>query len=138
MNAICCATSGCIHCGGRNGVPENRRDLAIGVPKKNKENTMLRTFAAALIATTLVAGTAFAANSGMAGSATTQAVAAASTTSVKAGQTAKPAKSVKHVKHVRKNTRKHVTRVKSGKMHQAHHVKGRKVHQAGSAPAKHS
>jgi hypothetical protein len=136
MNAICCATSGCIQCGGRNGVPENRRDLAIGAPKKNKENTMLRTFAAALIATTLVAGTAFAANSGVAGSATTQAVPAASTTSVKAGQTAKPAKSVKHV---RKNTRKHVTRVKSGKMHQAHHVKGRKVHQAnGSAPAKHS
>jgi len=86
---------------------------------------MLRTFAAALIATTLVAGTAFAANSGVAGSATTQAVPAASTTSVKAGQTAKPAKSVKHV---RKNTRKHVTRVKSGKMHQAN----------GSAPAKHS
>jgi len=24
MNAICCATSGCIQCGGRNGVPENR------------------------------------------------------------------------------------------------------------------
>jgi hypothetical protein len=94
---------------------------------------MLRTFAAALIATTLVAGTAFAANSGMPGSATTQ---AASTTSVKAGQTPKPAKSVKHV---RKNTRKHVSRVKSGKMHQAHHVKGRRVHQAnGSTPAKHS
>jgi hypothetical protein len=135
MNAICCATSGCIQCGGRNGVPENRRDLAIGAPKKNKENTMLRTFAAALIATTLVAGTAFAADSGMAGSATTQAAPAASTTSVKADQTAKPAKSVKHV---RKNTRNHVTRVKSGQM-RAYHVKGREVHQAnGSAPAKHS
>jgi hypothetical protein len=35
--AICCATSGCIQCGGRNGVPENRRDLAIGAPKKNKD-----------------------------------------------------------------------------------------------------
>jgi hypothetical protein len=135
MNAICRATSGCVQCGGRNGVPENRRDLAIGAPKKNKENTMLRTFAAALIATTLVAGTAFAADSGMAGSATTQAAPAASTTSVKADQTAKPAKSVKHV---RKNTRNHVTRVKSGQM-RAYHVKGREVHQAnGSAPAKHS
>jgi hypothetical protein len=135
MNAICRATSGCVQCGGRNGVPENRRDLAIGAPKKNKENTMLRTFAAALIATTLVAGTAFAADSGMAGSATTQAAPAASTTSVKADQTAKPAKSVKHV---RKNTRNHVTRVRSGQM-RAYHVKGREVHQAnGSAPAKHS
>jgi hypothetical protein len=138
MNAICCATSGCIQCGGRNGVPENRRDLAIGAPKKNKENTMLRTFAAALIATTLVAGTAFAADSGIAGSATTQAAPAASTTSVKADQTAKSAKSAKSVKHVRENTRKHVTRVKSGKMHQAHHVKGRKVHQANGPASKHS
>ncbi len=65
---------------------------------------MLRTFTAALLATTLVAGTAFAADSGNAGSATTPA--APATASVKAGDTAKPSAVVtksttKTVKHVR-------------------------------------
>ncbi len=107
---------------------------------------MLRTLTAALVATTLVAGTAFAADSGNAGSANTPAAPAA-TTNVKAGDAAKSANAgtnvgSKTVKHVRKNTRKHVSHVKSGKMHQARHVKGgkgTKTHQAnGPAPAQRS
>ncbi len=108
---------------------------------------MLRTLTAALLATTLVAGTAFAADPGAAGSAPTPAAPAA-TTNAKASEAAKPAqpvtKSTKTVKHVRKGTHKgthkHLSRVKTGKMHQARHVKhGTKTHQAsGAASAKRS
>jgi hypothetical protein len=96
---------------------------------------MLRTFAAALVASTLVAGTAFAADPGAAAStpATSAAPAAAATTNMKADQTAKP------VKHTHKGTRKHLSRGKSGKIHQARHLKGSKTHQAnGTGSAKHS
>jgi hypothetical protein len=89
----------------------------------NKENAMLRKFAAALIATTLVAGAAFAAEpSGTAG-----ATPAAASANVKAA-TAAPAKTVKHAQ---RSVRKHHARGKIGTMHQAHHVKSAKTHQAG-------
>jgi hypothetical protein len=101
---------------------------------------MLRKFAAALLATTLVAGTAFAAESGSAGStpANPATQAAPAMTNAKAGAQVKaqvkPASVTKTVKHAHKNTRKHLARAKTGKgsnkMHQARHVKGTKTHQA--------
>jgi hypothetical protein len=85
---------------------------------------MLRKFAAALLASTLVAGTAFAAEpSGNAGA--TAAAPAGATASVKADA----AKTVKTVKHAHKSARKHFARGKVG-MKQAHHVKAGKTHQA--------
>ena len=109
---------------------------------------MLRKFAAALLATALVAGPAFAQSNGNAGS--TPAVPAAqpaaksqsgamgaspstnATTNVgtkAGGQAATAGKSSKIVKHS-KHARKHVVRGKSGSMHQARHGKGAKTHQA--------
>ena len=86
---------------------------------------MLRKFAAALIATTLVAGAAFAAEpSGTAGT-----MPAAATANVKAA-TAMPTKTVKHAQ---KNARKHLARGKTGTMHQARHVNSAKTHQAAIA-----
>ena len=88
---------------------------------------MLRKFAAALLATTLIAGPAFAAQpSGSAGStpAASTAAAPASTNAV-TKQTAKPTKTVKHA---RKHARKHVARHKVGTMKVARHFKSTKTH----------
>jgi hypothetical protein len=89
---------------------------------------MLRKFAVALVATTLIAGSAFAAQpsetSGTA-PATTHAAPAVKTTKI--------------VAHTSKHVRKHVARRKSGNIHQARHVKSSKTHQASVAKsAKHS
>ena len=89
-------------------------------PHNNKENAMLRTFTAALIATTLVAGSAFAAQpSGSTAAAPAAAPAAASTqNAAKPAVTAKRVKTVKRVKtakHIRKPIRHHTAHaVKSG------------------------
>jgi hypothetical protein len=86
---------------------------------------MLRKFAAVLLATTLIAGTAFAAQpSGTAGS--TPAAPAAAAPATKAnGATVKPATTVKPAKmaaHSRKHARKHYARGTYGKVKVSHHV----------------
>jgi hypothetical protein len=99
---------------------------------------MLKTFAAGLLATALIAGPAFAQNStssasGPAPAATTPAktpsAASANTMTVPAAtnakQTANSGRTTKHVK-LHKKAGKHTasrSHVKSGKMHQARHVK---------------
>jgi hypothetical protein len=94
---------------------------------------MLRNFAAALLATTLIAGPAFAAQSTDTAGATKAAPAVAATT-VKTGATVKP---VKLVKHLTRHTRKYVAHRAVGAMHQANQLKPAKTHQASLAkPAK--
>lgn len=89
---------------------------------------MLRKFAVALVATTLIAGSAFAAQP----SETSGAAPAAT-------QAAPAAKTTKIVAHTTKHVRKHVARRKAGNIHQARHVKSTKAHQASVAKsAKHS
>jgi hypothetical protein len=90
---------------------------------------MLRNFAAALLATTLIAGPAFAAQSSDTAGSTpaTQAAPAASTTNAKQSVAAKPAKMVKHAA---KHARKHFAHRKTGTMHQARHITPAKTHQA--------
>jgi hypothetical protein len=89
---------------------------------------MLRKFAMALVATTLIAGSAFAAQP----SETTGAAPAAA-------QAAPAAKTNKIVGHTTKQVRKHVARRKAGNIHQARHVKSSKTHQASvTKSAKHS
>ena len=89
---------------------------------------MLRKFAVALVATTLIAGSAFAAQpseTSGAAPAATQAVPAVKTTKIVAPTT----------KHVRK----HVAHRKAANVQQARHVKSTKTHQASVAKsAKHS
>jgi hypothetical protein len=85
-----------------------------------KENTMLRKFAAALVATALLAGPALAQNSGNATPATPQAQSQPAAASVKTTKTATP---VKHAKT-------HTAKIKRGTMHQARHAKPAKSHQA--------
>jgi hypothetical protein len=119
----------------------------------NKENIMFRTFAAALIATAVVAGPAFAQNSGTAPanpaapSQTTPNARAASTAPVKpavksttpAKHAGKSTKSVKHrAKHARKHHASHVRKHSapkktSARMHQTRHMKPGKTHAAGAA-----
>jgi negative regulator of sigma E activity len=120
-----------------NGAMPNRRRT------NNKENTMLRTFAAVLVATALVAAPALAQNSGTppANKAplaqTTPNAPAASTTPAKPA--VKSTKSAKHsVKHARKHharhIRKHHARKKSSaRMHQTRHMKSGKAHAASAA-----
>jgi hypothetical protein len=89
---------------------------------------MLRKFAVALVATTLIAGSAFAAQPSEttgAAPATTQAAPAVKTTKV--------------VAHTAKHVRKHVAHRKGGNIRQARHMKSTKTHQASVAKsAKHS
>ncbi len=104
---------------------------------------MLKKFAAALIATTLVAGPAFAQSNGNSGTMpsapSAQTVPASPTASMPA---AKPTvkttvKTAKTVKHATKHARKHAARStkKGAAIHQARHAKPAKAHQAGIATA---
>jgi len=89
---------------------------------------MLRKFAVALVATTLIAGSAFAAQPS-----------ATSGTAPAATHVAPAVKTTKIVAHTTKHVRKHAARRKTGTMHQARHVKSTKTHQASVAKsAKHS
>jgi hypothetical protein len=89
---------------------------------------MLRKFAIALLATSVVAGAAFAAEpSGNAGSTPPAATAASNTKTV-----AMPAKHLR--KHVRKHARSHFARGKIHATKVAHHVKGKRMHKAHLAP----
>ncbi len=91
---------------------------------------MLRKFAAALLATTLIAGPAFAAQpSGSAGSPAPAATAGAKTA-------ATPTAPTKHLrKHARSHARKHVARRSDGRIKTVHHLKAGKTHKAHAAPA---
>ncbi len=93
---------------------------------------MLRNLSAALLATALIAGPAFAGQpSGNAGS-TVPAAPAATTAPAPAGGATQTVtnrnKTSKTVKHVRKHARNHVAHGKTDRMKQARHVKPTKVH----------
>jgi hypothetical protein len=103
--------------------------ISQSAPATNKENTMLRKFAAALVATTLVAGTAFAAEpSGTAGAIPAAPAAAASSVKADTANPAKTIKTVKAIKHAHKRTHTHLARGNAG-MKQAHHLTAAKTHQ---------
>jgi len=126
VNDFCFAASLRVQRAGHKPLREGRRDSS---PPTNKENTMLRTFAAVLVATTLVAGTAFAAKTaGTAG--TNSAIQAAPAATAKTTPAAKPAKMVKHT---HKSARKHVA--KAGKTHQAKVSKAAKHADGGRSRA---
>jgi hypothetical protein len=98
---------------------------------------MLKTFAAGLLATALIAGPAFAQTSNSSAAPTkTPAAASANTQAAPAATNAKPvANTTKTVQHAKahKKTVKHVagrSHVKSSKTHQARHVRPVKSHQA--------
>jgi predicted outer membrane protein len=101
---------------------------------------MLKTFTAALLATTLIAAPAFAQNPVNTG-ATPAAPAAQSQPAVsnagKAAQTETGKAAVKtttqkSVKHVAKHASKHASRGKTKMVHQARHVKPSKTHQVNA------
>jgi hypothetical protein len=100
---------------------------------------MLRTFAAALVATTLIAGSAFAAQPSTGAAGVTPAAPASQAAPAGSVSTVKATKTVKQpVRHFAKHGRKHLARVKSGKTHamrQAHHNKTGKTHQASATKA---
>jgi hypothetical protein len=86
---------------------------------------MLRNFAAVLLATTLIAGPAFAAQSSGGAGATPAAVPSASQSVTKQAHRTKPSKMVKRV---RAHAHKHFARGKVGKMTLARHFKSTKTH----------
>ena len=91
---------------------------------------MLTKFAAALLATSLIAGSAIAAQpSGMA--AYNGAAPALQTPATAAVKTVKPAKTVKHAARHRNHVRKHLARSKDRAVHHARHANPAKTHQVG-------
>jgi hypothetical protein len=93
---------------------------------------MLRNFAAALLATSLIAGPAFAMEpSGNAAPAATVRTDAKPTVKA-AAPSAQPAKHLR--KHARSHTRKHVAHRNVHRMKTVHHFKGSKTHKAYVAP----
>jgi hypothetical protein len=92
---------------------------------------MLTKFAAALLATSLIAGSAIAAQpSGTPASNGTAPAVQTQTPSTPAADTAKPGKTVKHTARHRTHVRKHVARSKTHVVHHARHAKPAKTHQA--------
>jgi hypothetical protein len=90
---------------------------------------MLTKFAAALLATSLIAGSAIAAQpSGNTGS-----TPAAQTQTPSAATMNKAGKTVKHTARHRSHVRKHVARGRKHVVHHARHAKPAKTHQAGVA-----
>ncbi len=88
---------------------------------------MLTKFAAALLATSLIAGSAIAAQP----SGTPAANGAAPAVQTQTPSTAaKPGKTVKHATRHRNHVRKHVARSKGHVVHHARHAKPAKTHQA--------
>jgi hypothetical protein len=99
---------------------------------------MLTKFAAALLATSLIAGSAIAAqpsgNTAPTPAAQTQTPSAPAATMNKAGKTVKH--TVKHTARHRSHVRKHIARGRSHVVHHARHAKpakGSNTHQAGVA-----
>jgi delta-aminolevulinic acid dehydratase/porphobilinogen synthase len=96
---------------------------------------MLRNFAIALVATTLIAGPAFAAQSSDTAGTPSAKPAAPVTQAAPAVNAKQPAKQAVKETHVRK----HVAHGKNGPMHQARHIRPVKTHQANvNAAAKRS
>ena len=90
---------------------------------------MLTKFAAALLATSLIAGSAIAAQpSGMPAS---NGAAQAVQTQTPSTPAAKPGKTVKHAARHRNHVRKHIARSKGHVEHHARHAKPTRTHQAG-------
>ncbi len=87
---------------------------------------MLKKFAAVLLATSMIAGAAFAAETTTNAGSPPATVAADSAGKI---ATAKPAKLAKHVKHASKHGRKHVAHAKRGTK-LTHHGKTSKTHKA--------
>jgi hypothetical protein len=93
---------------------------------------MLTKFAAALLATSLIAGTAIAAQPSATPAANGTAPAVQTQTPSKpAINAATPAKTVKHSARHRHHVRKHVARSKGHVVRHARHAKPIKTHQAG-------
>ncbi|HYA07318.1 MAG TPA: hypothetical protein VEF90_15640 [Xanthobacteraceae bacterium] len=89
---------------------------------------MLRTFAAVLLATSLVAGTAFAAEPPSGAGAPPPAATATGKTAAAPTHPAKPGTLAKHArKHM---ASKHLARVKHRSIKTVHHVKGVKTHKS--------
>jgi hypothetical protein len=90
---------------------------------------MLTKFAAALLATSLIAGSAIAAQpSGIAASNGAAPALQTQTPVTPAVKTVKPAKTVKHAARHRNHVRKHLARSKDRAVHHARHAK---THQVG-------
>jgi hypothetical protein len=95
---------------------------------------MLTKFAAALLATSLIAGSAIAAHpSGMPASNGTTPAVQTQTPSMPAAHTAKPGKTVKHAARHRNHVRKHIARSKGHVVRHARHANPAKTHQAGTS-----
>jgi hypothetical protein len=93
---------------------------------------MLTKFAAALLATSLIAGSAIAAQpSGIAASNGAAPVLQTQTPVTPAVKTVKPAKTVKHAARHRNHVRKHLARSKDRAVHHARHANPAKTHQVG-------
>ena len=93
---------------------------------------MLTKFAAALLATSLIAGSAIAAQPSGAPAANGAAPAVQTQTpSTPAANTAKPGKTVKHAARHRNHVRKHLVRSKGRAVHHARHANPAKTHQVG-------
>ena len=93
---------------------------------------MLTKFAAALLATSLIAGSAIAAQpSGMATSNGAAPAVQTQTPATPAAKTVKPANSVKHVARHRNHARKHLARSKGRAVHHVRHANPAKTHQVG-------
>jgi hypothetical protein len=92
---------------------------------------MLTKFAAALLATSLIAGSAIAAQpSGIASNGAAPAL-QTQTPVTPAVKTVKPAKTVKHAARHRNHVRKHLARSKDRAVHHARHANPAKTHQVG-------
>jgi hypothetical protein len=95
---------------------------------------MLTKFAAALLATSLIASSAIAAQpSGMPASNGTARALQTQMPSTPAASTAKPAKAVKHAARHRNHVRKHVARSRGHVVRHARHANPAKTHQAGTS-----
>ncbi|MGA9427900.1 MAG: hypothetical protein WA776_20590 [Xanthobacteraceae bacterium] len=132
MNEFCRCTSPRIQPAEFKHVFENGA-MSKSPPRNKKESTMLKKLAAALVATALIAGPAFAQSNSTAtpSAPAAQTAPAASTASAPA---AKPvAKATKAAKHTATHVRKHVSRTKSHAKHHARHAKSSKAHQTGAA-----
>ena len=93
---------------------------------------MLTKFAAALLATSLIAGSAIAAQpSGMAASNGAAPAVQTQTPATPAAKTVKPANSVKHAARHRNHARKHLARSKGRAVHHVRHANPAKTHQVG-------
>jgi hypothetical protein len=100
-------------------------------PRNKKESTMMRKFAAALIATALVAGPALAQSTGNPTAAPAAPAVSQGAPAAAAKPAVKTAKTVKHSRHLRKHAARHIK--KHAAVHQAHRTKASKVHHAGAA-----